>query len=269
MARRRDGHIPGHPSRTQSRPSMSYSSLRVLIAGGGVAALEAVLALRALAGDRVGLQLLAPGEDFVQRPSSVVSPFSGEPAPRVPLDRLSVLGVRRHRGALDAVDPVAHEIRTSDGGRLSYDRLLVAPGARPVEGVPGATLFRGPISAGAVEGALRAATERALFVLPPGSGWPLPLYELALLAARELGDALDVAVVTTEPRPLDVFGPVASDALARLLLQAGVEFMGETIAEQVVGEVLVAAGGRMIRGDAVISLPRLRGPHIAGLPADP
>ncbi|HET6551226.1 MAG TPA: FAD-dependent oxidoreductase, partial [Solirubrobacter sp.] len=155
----------------------------VLVAGGGVAALEAVLALRALARDHATVELLAPADDFVERPSSVRSPFSGEPAPRVPLASLQELGVRRHRGALAAVDVEAHQVTTTDGGTLSYDRLVVAPGARPVDGVPGATVFRGPISAGAVEGARRAAGERALFVLPADAGWPLPIYELALLAA--------------------------------------------------------------------------------------
>jgi sulfide:quinone oxidoreductase len=37
---------------------------RVLIAGGGVAALEAALALRALAEDRVRVELLAPEPQF-------------------------------------------------------------------------------------------------------------------------------------------------------------------------------------------------------------
>src|SRR5829696_1546391 len=150
-------------------------ALRILVAGGGVAALEAVLALRALARDRVAIELLAPAGDFVQRQSSVLSPFSGEAAPRVPLDRLPEIGVARHRGALAAVDTAAHQVRTTDGGHLGYDRLIVAPGAHAVDGVPGATTFRGPISAGAVEGALRAASERVLFVLPPGFGWPLPI----------------------------------------------------------------------------------------------
>ena len=182
------------------------SPLRVLVAGGGVAALETVLALDALAGDRVALELLAPAREFVERPSSVLSPFSGEPAPTVPLDRLSELGVRWHRGALAAVDPEAHRIRTTDGGELSYDRLVVAVGARPVDGLPGAITFRGPLSAGAVEGAIRGAQERVLFALPPQSGWPLPLYELALLSAHELPDGPDVTIVTPEPRPLDIFG---------------------------------------------------------------
>lgn len=37
---------------------------RVLIAGGGVAALEALLALRELAGDRVAPMLFAPDPEF-------------------------------------------------------------------------------------------------------------------------------------------------------------------------------------------------------------
>src|SRR4051794_28666961 len=246
---------------------MSPTPLRILVAGGGVAALEAILALRALGGERVTIELLAPGDDFAPRAASVLSPFTGQPAPRVPLDRLPALGVRRHRGALAAVDPEAHKVRTTDGGELGYDRLIVAPGARAVDGVPGATQFRGPVSAGAVEGALRVAQDSALFVLPPGFGWPLPVYELALLAARDYGHLLEIAVVSPEPRPLDMFGPVASDALARLLHRAGVTFIGETIASEVLGKALATRTG-LIGADAVIALPRLRGPFLEGLPAD-
>jgi len=199
--------------------------LRVLVAGGGVAALEAVLALRALAHDHATVELLAPATDFVQRPSSVLSPFSGQAAPHVPLEGLAELGVRRHRGSLAAVDVEAHEVRTTDGGTLAYDRLFVAPGARPVEGVPGATVFRGPISAGAVEGALRAAEERALFVLPADAGWPLPIYELALMLAErayDSGTRAEISIVTPEAAPLEMFGPRASDLVARLLGEHGI-----------------------------------------------
>ena len=186
---------------------MTDRPLRVLVAGGGVAALEAVLALHALAADRVSIELLAPGDEFVHRPSSVVTPFSGVPAPRLPLDRLDQLGITRHDGALAAVDPERCEVRTTGGRSLPYERFVVATGARSVEGVPGATTFRGPLSAGAVEGALRRARDRVLFVLPGGTGWTLPLYELALLAAHELDDGPELTVVTPERRPLELFGP--------------------------------------------------------------
>ena len=239
--------------------------IHVLIAGGGVAGLEAVLALHALAGERVALSLLAPAGEFVQRQSSVVSPFSGEDVPRVPLDRLPV---HWHRGSLAAVDADAHTVTTTDGGEIGYDRLIVATGARAVEGVPGAVTFRGPISAGAVEGALRSARGRALFVLPADTGWPLPIYELALLAAHEFPDGPEIVVVSPEPRPLDVFGPVASDALARLLDRAGIVFIGDTRAAEVMGDALVTDTGALIAADAIIALPRLNGPRISGLPCD-
>jgi sulfide:quinone oxidoreductase len=230
-----------------------------------VAALEALLALHALAGERVTIELLAPGGDFVHRPSSVLAPFSGESAPRVPFDRLHI---RQHHGALAGVDADCHEIRTTDGGRLPYDRLIVATGARPVEGVHGATMFRGPLSAGAVEAALRRAPDRVLFTLPAESGWTLPLYDLALLAAHEFPDGPELTIVTAERRPLDIFGRVASDAVARLLHRAGVAFEGDTEAVAVIAGALQTRDGRWLAADEVIALPRLQGPRIHGLPAD-
>jgi sulfide:quinone oxidoreductase len=239
--------------------------LHVLVAGGGVAALEAVLALDALAGGRVELELLAPSDEFVERPSSVLSPFTGEDAPHVQLDRLPAA---RRRGALAAVEPEAHSARTTDGSTIGYDRLIVAPGARPVEAVPGATLFRGPLSAGAVERTVRSARERVLFILPPGAGWALPVYELALLAAETVKGQADVAVVTPEQRPLELFGRVASDALTRVLDRAGVDFIGGAEAVEVVDGNLLTRDGRMIGADAAVALPHLRGPSLAGLPMD-
>ena len=244
---------------------MSENPLRVLVAGGGVAALESVLALRSLAGDRVALELLAPGADFAHRPYSVRSPFTGEPAPQITFDRTDVI---HHRGALAEVDSGRHEVRTTDGGRLPYDRLIVAVGAQPVDGVPGATLFRGPVSAGAVEGALERAGDRVIFTAPAKSTWSLPVYELALLAAHERPDGPELLVVTAEPRPLDLFGRTASDAVARLLVRAGVGFVGGGAPTEVVDDALLLHDGRLIAADTVIALPRLRGRTIAGLPAD-
>src|SRR6267142_1603873 len=52
------------------------SPLRVLIAGGGVAGLETLMALRGLAGDLVTLTLIAPEDEFVYSPLTVERPFS-------------------------------------------------------------------------------------------------------------------------------------------------------------------------------------------------
>jgi sulfide:quinone oxidoreductase len=227
--------------------------VRVLVAGGGVAALEAVLALRSLAAGLVEVELLAPAIEFPQKPLSVRSPFSGEPAPAASFGRIPLV---HHRGALAVVDDGV--VVTTDGGTLRYDRLIVATGARAVEAIHGATTFRGPVSAGAVEAAL--TRDRIVFAAPDAS-WTLPLYELALLAGRP-----KVTIVTPEPRPLDAFGSVASDAVARLLDRAGVEFIGDTTPDAALGGMLTTRDGGTIGADAVIALPRLVPRPIGGLP---
>jgi sulfide:quinone oxidoreductase len=243
----------------------SSSPLKVLVAGGGVAALEAVLALRSLAGDRVRLELLSPAADFAQRPYSVRAPFGGEPAPEGSFDRTHVT---HHRGALAVVDAERRVVVTTDGGTLRYDRLIVATGAQPVPAVPGTTLFRGPISAGAVEAVVRGARKRAIFAVPGEATWTLPVYELALLAAAQLDDPPSLMVVSPEPRPLDVFGTIASDAVARLLDAAGVEFLPGAAPDSRLGDALLLRDGRVVAADAVVALPRLIGRRVDGLPAD-
>jgi sulfide:quinone oxidoreductase len=78
---------------------------KILIAGGGVAALEALLALHELVGRRVRLELLAPGMEFLNRPASVAEPFGlGGPA------RVAFADVRRRSGRSCAAccSPAAH-----------------------------------------------------------------------------------------------------------------------------------------------------------------
>ena len=55
---------------------MSESRFRVLIAGGGVAGLEGLLALRELIGERAHVEVLAPESEFAYRQLAVAEPFS-------------------------------------------------------------------------------------------------------------------------------------------------------------------------------------------------
>src|SRR3954453_13923190 len=150
------------------------SPLRVLIAGGGVAGVEAALALRHFAGDRVHLIVTAPGPDLVRRQESVTTPFTGVGAPRLPLERLAALGVDLRQDAVAAVDADRHEAPTTDAATLRYDRLVIAVGARGVDALPGALHFRGPLSAGRLEGVISAARRieapLTLVVPPPARG---------------------------------------------------------------------------------------------------
>ena len=54
---------------------MSADARRVLIAGGGLAAVEALLALRALAEERVAIELLSPSQLFTVPAYSVGGPL--------------------------------------------------------------------------------------------------------------------------------------------------------------------------------------------------
>ena len=61
---------------------------RILIAGSGVAAVETALALRALGGERLQIDLLAPAAELHERPWSVLTPFGADAAPRIDLSGL-------------------------------------------------------------------------------------------------------------------------------------------------------------------------------------
>jgi sulfide:quinone oxidoreductase len=209
---------------------------KVLIAGAGVAGLEAALALRELAGDLVEVELVSPETDFVYRPLAVAEPFRVGEARRFPVHLLTeAAGAELTRASVRSVDAERRLIVTSDGGALHYDALLLSLGARPVPGISGALTFRGPADEEAFSALLHEAragnVARLVFALPPGTSWPLPLYELALLTAVHLADAgatVELKLVTPEERPLQLFGKEASEAVAELLELHGIGLYADT-----------------------------------------
>src|SRR5829696_4185221 len=89
---------------------------RVLIAGAGVAGLETLLALRALAGDRAGVTVLAPDQKFSNRSMAVDQPFKPRRVRGLRLEDVATeLDVRRHRGALDRVEHAHRRVVTKAG----------------------------------------------------------------------------------------------------------------------------------------------------------
>jgi sulfide:quinone oxidoreductase len=248
----------------------------VLIAGGGVAAVEAALALQAIAEERVSVTLLAPSADFHYRPLAVTEPFPIATRLTLPLDTIAAdASAHLRMGALDGVDADRREAWTTSGERLSYDVLLVAAGAKAADSVPGAVTFwawpGGSAFSALLEELEAGAVRRPVFAVPSGVTWPLPLYELALLTAHELeakGVDAEVTLVSPETSPLALFGGEASDAVARLLRERGIRFVAETHPVAVVdGDLSVAPAGS-IPADAVVALPVLTGPRFRGLPHD-
>jgi sulfide:quinone oxidoreductase len=249
----------------------------VLIVGGGPAALEAALALHRLAGDRVATTLLAPESNLTYRPLSVLAPFAAGSATTYPIERMAAdAGFAHHRGRLASVEAADHAVVTVAGERLPYDVLLIASGARPVQPFGGATMFTGSVTDqerlhGIVQDVEEGYIRRVAFVVPPGSTWPLPLYELALMLAErayEMCASLELHFVTPEPKPLAIFGADASGELAALLAEAGIVLHAGAGAD-VVAPGRISIHGDFLDVDRVVTLPRLEGPRIAGLPADP
>ena len=110
---------------------------RVVIVGGGVAGLEALLALHDLAGDRAELTLVAPDPDFVYKPLLVEEPFDLGPAEQHALAPLAEeLGARFVQKAVKSVQPDEHTLELDDGSTLDYDFLIVCVG-RALSSRPG------------------------------------------------------------------------------------------------------------------------------------
>jgi sulfide:quinone oxidoreductase len=234
---------------------------KLLIAGGGPAAIEAVLALRELA-PRIAVELIAPEPDFIYRPLSVVEPFARPGMRRYPLARLQDRGVTLRRGTVARVDTARRSAATEQGEDVAYDSLLVAIGARSQPSENAGLSFGGPDETEAVHGLIQdveGGHVRSLaFVAPVGATWTLPLYELALQTAERARDMclhdVTITVGTPESRPLEVFGDAAADLLDGLLSERGIR--------RVNTDATPAA-------DRLITTPLLGGRRIDGLPADP
>jgi sulfide:quinone oxidoreductase len=255
---------------------MSPSPARVIIAGGGPAAVEALLALRDLAGDRVSLELIAPNRELVVRAYEVLAPFHEGHEHRYALAQIVAdLGAELVVDALVAVDADAQLITLRSGERRGYDALIVAVGGRPVAPLPGAIPFRGARDAGHVKALLSESQAGrhapVAFVVSSGHAWALPLYEIALNTSQWLGSrgvtGVALSLVSPEPEPLALFGAPVSKEVATLLDANGIEFVTGHALRLHAGRLRLAGGGDLA-ADTAISLPRLSGPRIPGLPHD-
>jgi sulfide:quinone oxidoreductase len=261
---------------------------RTLILGGGIAGLEALLALRELAADRTEVTLVAPDPQFTYKPLIVEEPFTYQPAERHELEpAVRELGAQFVRGVAGSVRPDIQAIVLIEGEgydfgythELAYDFLVVCVGGRSRAPYKHAVTFRfrsvgDPLEVEDLLARAEAHDSRTLaFVVPPGVTWSLPLYELALLTRRlaeETGRRdLHLTVLSPEESPLILFGKLASEAVAELLRDRGIDFHGgATVRETDEGDLLVAPGGEPIHAGAVAALPLIEGPRLAGLPFD-
>lgn len=256
----------------------SFAPRQVVIAGGGIAALETALALRALAGGSLAITLVAPTDTLYYRPLAVAESFGHSGPHAYRLDAICEdLDLTLRREALRAVQPDRRSILTHEGLKIPYDDLVIAVGAIARPALPHVHTFLAHADHESMAGLLAEGQEGTAvdiaFVVPTNTGWSLPLYELALTFAqwsRDLYlDNLRLTIVTPEDVPLAAFRGAASAAVARHLHEAGIAILTSTYARAFDGRVLaLAPGDRSIVVDHVVALPALAGPGTAGVPRD-
>ena len=254
-------------------PAASSTRPHVVVAGGGIAGVEALLALRDLAGARLSLELLAPEPDLVMRPLAVAAPFGTAEVARYPLEAICAdRGARLRPERVEHVDVARRRVETAEGNRVGYDALVLAIGARRREALRGALTFDGDAG---IRGfrtileELEAGAARSLaFVVPEGVTWPLPLYELALMTAERLrGRDVRLTFVTPERDPLHVFGVAARERVRTLLAERGIALRLGGRALEIANGILLTSSGA-VTADRIVALPALEGPRLAGVPCD-
>jgi sulfide:quinone oxidoreductase len=247
----------------------------VAICGGGIAGVEGLLRLRRLAGDRLDVTLISPGQELVYRPLTVLEPFTGQQARRYPIARIVAdTGARWVRDSLAWLDRAGQVVHTTAGGQVGYDALLLAIGGTELSPSPHMDLFTGrdggQLYRGVIADIEAGRTTRLAFVLPPGPVWPLPLYELALLTAAQAHASArtpQLEFFISGPRPLAAFGGDAGEVVARLLSDGGITL--HTNAQVRVSsprDLVLQPSGIVLHPDRIISVPTVSGPSVRGIP---
>ena len=248
---------------------------RVVIAGGGVAALEGALALREQAEERIELVLLTPTERFVYRPMAVTEPFNLRAPYDFPLAELAhEIGARLVPQRLVSVEPARRLAQTDGSEDIAYDALVLACGAQTRPGLEGAYTFDPGYGPQLVAGLLQDLDSRTVrgvaFAMPTGPTWALPLYELALLTAHHVAEHqlgnVALTLVTPEEAPLGIFGQEASTTVAALLAEKGIGLQTGRHSVSFENGVLHLGPDGVVEADRVVTLPRLAGTPIGGIP---
>jgi sulfide:quinone oxidoreductase len=251
---------------------------RVVIAGGGFAAVETLLALRALGGAAIEVELVSLHEAFAYRPAATTEPFAGGPRLAFDLADLAADLSARHRvDRVEAVDPARRVVRLASGGSTGYEALVLAVGAQLRTSLPGALMFTGqrdePFVGALLEDVDAGVLGSLAFAVPEGVTWPLPVYELALLTAAALEERgwrdVPVTVVTPERSPLEGLGDAASELMAPLLAERGVRFRGGSAPVAHEAGRLVLRSGGAVAADRVVAVPAMTGREIGGIPRGP
>jgi apoptosis-inducing factor 3 len=256
---RRDGKIFVRAKREQPKPRRGKPAAKapdkIVIVGGGAAGFAAAEMLRRRDYQGGIVMLSADDAPPCDRPNLSKDYLAGNaPEEWVPLRPEKFYAEHgidlRLRQRVLGIDPGRREVALAEGGKLGYDRLLLATGAEPVRlPIAGAdqphvhtlrSLADSRAIIEAAKGARRAVVIGASFI---------GLEVAASLRAREI----EVHVVAPEKRPMEkILGPDMGDFVHSLHKEHGVVFHLENTATAIDGKKVKLKSGETLDADLVV-----------------
>jgi sulfide:quinone oxidoreductase len=255
---------------------MSHS---VVILGAGVGGLVTGARLRELLPPEDTITVVDRDASSVQGLSLlwVMRGWRGGEQVRVTPSALDRQGITFLQAQVDAIRPEAQRVDTS-AGELAYDALVLALGAtvKPamLPGLPEAIAAGRAGEFYTLDGAARLYQQLTnlrqgrLVVMIARLPFKCPAapYEGALLAAdllveRGVRDAVEVEVLTPEPQPMPVAGPVVGRALTSMLAERDIPLRTQTTVERVDGQELIVDSGERVPFDLLMVIPPHQAPE--------
>ena len=262
---------------------------RVLILGGGFAALETAFLLRMRALDACEIDLVSDSERFLFRPNTIYVPFGADPE-HFYVDLAKPLGRRGiglQKGVVAGVEPKGKTVSLGDGRELPYDRLVIATGAgMRAEEIPGLTEHAATIWTPHTmlelgrrfrrlrDAALGGQAQRVLFLVPPNNKCAGPLYEIVFmletwLRRERAREAVQITYSTYEASYIQAFGPRLHEVVQAEFSERGIEgHTNEAVSEVSAGQARFAQGATRDFDLLVAFPPYVAATRYEGLPSD-
>ena len=263
------------PPRMPRRKPSGAAPERIVIVGGGAAGFAAAEKLRRVQYQGSVVMLSNDDAPPVDRPNLSKDYLAGKaPEDWLPLRPASFYAEQgielRLKTDVTGIDVQTRVLTLADGGRIPYDRLLLATGAEPVRlTIPGAgqsNVLTLRSLADCQNIIARAASARRAVVL--GASF-IGLEVAAALRTRDI----DVHVVAPEKRPMErILGPQMGDLIRSIHQDHGVVFHLEDTATGIGGNRVTLKSGGTLEADLVVAgigvRPRTELARMAGLRLD-